>query len=147
METFQGVVGHHSDEAMHDLLHELDHAGKVVHLRVPTAELGRRRFKAVDQHGVEYGVALARSDELRDGSVLSISTDRAVVVDADEGQTLTLRATTLEGAVQLGWHAGHLHWRVRMDADTLMVLLDAPREEYLVRIAQWTTSGSIEVEG
>jgi len=145
METFHEVVGHHSDDALHDLLHELDHDGKVARLRIATKELGRRRFKAVDQDGVEYVVALSRGDELRDGSVLFVSADRAVVVEAEDGETLVLRATSLAGGIQLGWHAGHLHWRVRMDGDSTTVLLDAPREEYLVRIAPWIESGAIEV--
>ncbi|GAA2225510.1 hypothetical protein N1031_04515 [Herbiconiux moechotypicola] len=147
METFHAIVGHHSDEAVHDRLHELEHAGRVVTLVVPTKELGRRRFKATGSDGLEYGIALPRDQELRDGSVLLFEADRAVVVEAEEGETLLLRPTGLEGAIQLGWHAGHLHWRVRMEGDTMTVLLDAPREEYEVRIASWLESGAIEVVG
>ena len=147
METFHEIVGHHSDEAVHDRLHELEHEGRLVRLVVPTKELGRRRFKAVGSDGVEYGVALPRDQELRDGSVLLIDDSRAVVIEAAEGETLVLRPTSLEGGIQLGWHAGHLHWRVRMEGDTMTVLLDAPREEYLVRIAAWLDSGAIEVAG
>lgn len=147
METFARIIGHHSDDELHDRLHELEMAGKVAHLSIPMKELGRRRFKTADQHGVEYGVALGRGEELRNGSVLLIDEDRAVVVDAQESETLPLRATTLEGAVQLGWHAGHLHWRVRMEGELMTVLLDAPREEYLVRIEPWLLSGAVEVAG
>lgn len=145
METFYRIVGHHSDEGLHDILHEMDRAGRVVHLQVPSAELGRRRFKAVDQHGVEYGVALGRDEQLRGGSVLFLSEDRAVVVDALATEQLLLRATTTEGGIQLGWHAGHLHWRVRMEEDHVTVLLDAPRQDYLDRIADWISRGLIEV--
>jgi urease accessory protein len=147
VQTFREVIGHSSDVEFHDLLHELQRGGRVARLHVPTAELGRRRFKAVDQNGVEYGVALARGDVLRDGSVLLLSAERAVVVDAEAPQTLKLRALTVEGGVQLGWHAGHLHWRVRMDEDTMTVLLDAPREEYLARIESWVAAGAIQAVG
>ncbi len=145
MHTFSQIVGHHSDEAIHDRLHELDDAGRVVRLVVPAKELGRRRFKVTGSDGQEYGIALGRDTELRNGSVLSMDDERAFVVEALESETLTLRPTSLEGAIQLGWHAGHLHWRVRMQDDTMTVLLDAPRNDYLVRIASWLDRGAIEV--
>jgi urease accessory protein len=146
METFSEIVGHHSDASLHDRLHELEHEGKVLFLSVPGSEMGRRRFKTKDQNGVEYGVALDRAEELRDGSVLFIDDDRAVVVRGDEGAIMTLRALTTQGAIQLGWHAGHLHWRVRFgDDDTMAVLLDAPPSDYEERIRSWIDNGSIEV--
>lgn len=147
METFRAIVGHHADESIHDRLHALETAGRLVLLVVPAKELGRRRFKATGSDGREYGIALERSVSLRDGSVLALDDERAVVIEADEGATLELRAVTLEGGIQLGWHAGHLHWRVRMTDDRMTVLLDAPRDEVLVRIAPWIEAGAIEVTG
>ena len=144
METFHAIVGHHSDEAIHDELHRREHDGTLVTLVVATADLGRRRFKVVGSDGSTYGVALSRDEVLRDGSVLALDDTRAIVIEAEEGETLTLRAATLAGGIQLGWHAGHLHWRVRMDGDTMTVLLDAPADEYLVRIAPWLESADIE---
>lgn len=144
MQTFTEVVGHHGDEAIHDRLHALDDAGRVVRLVVPTKELGRRRFRVTGSDGVDYGVALARDAVLRDGSVLLVDDERAVVVEAQESETLVLRALTLAGGIQLGWHAGHLHWRVRMQGDLMTVLLDTTRDETLVRIAPWLESGDIE---
>jgi urease accessory protein len=146
METFSEIVGHHSDADLHDRLHALEHDGKVLVLSVPGSEMGRRRFKAHDQNGVVYGVALDRAEDLRDGSVLFISDDRAVVVKGDEGSTMTFRALTTQGAIQLGWHAGHLHWRVRFgDDDAMTVLLDGPPSDYEERIRPWIDNGSIEV--
>lgn len=141
------IVGHRSDDAVHDRLHDLDHRGLVVRLVVPTAELGRRRFKVTGSDGEEYGVALDRDAVLRDGSVLRLDDDGAVVVEAEEPATLTLRATSREGAIQLGWHAGHLHWRVRMEGDVLVVLLDGPAPDYLARIRPWLERGAVEVVG
>lgn len=144
METFHSIVGHHSDAAIHDELHRRQRDGTLVTLSVRTADLGRRRFKAVGSDGNTYGVALSRDDVLRDGSVLVLDDVRAVVIEGDEGETLALRAATLTGGIQLGWHAGHLHWRVRMEGDTMTVLLDGPADEYLVRIAPWLETGDIE---
>ncbi len=146
MESFRTVIGHRDDAELRDLLSEQHHRSQVVYLRVPAKELGRRRFRVLDQHGVEYGVALPRDVELRDGSVLEISERRAVVVHALESERLLLRATSAAGGIQLGWHAGHLHWRVRASDDQLTVLLDGPRDEYLRRIAQHIGAGIVEVE-
>ena len=139
------VVGHRSDDDVHDRLHDLEHRGLVVRLVLPTAELGRRRFKVTGSDGREYGVALDREAALRDGSVLRLDGDGAVVVEVEEPATLTVRATSLEGALQLGWHAGHLHWRVRMEDDLLVVLLDGPVEDHLARIRPWLDRGAVEV--
>jgi urease accessory protein len=145
VQVLSEVVGHHTDEELHDRLHELDGRGLVVRLVLPTAELGRRRFKATGSDGEEYGVALGRDAVLRDGSVLRLDEAGAVVVEVEEPALLELRATSLEGAVQLGWHAGHLHWRVRMAGDRVDVLLDGPREDYLARIRPWLENGAVEV--
>jgi urease accessory protein len=148
METFHGIVGHHSDEAIHDRLHALDAQGRVARIAVSKASMGRRRFRAFDSNGVEYGIALARTDLLRDGSVLFIDDERAVVIEGDDGETLDVRALTTQGAIQLGWHAGHLHWRVRFGADDIMtVLLDGPRDDYEARIREWLDNGSMEIVG
>ena len=146
IETFRTVVGHRDDAGIAEQLHRLEHAGAVQHLVVPRADLGRRRFKVLGTDGTEYGIALSRADAVRDGSVVLLSADRAVVVAVEEDEVLELRGTTARGAIQLGWHAGHLHWRVRFGADdTVSVLLDSPREDYLARIAPQLADGSIEV--
>jgi urease accessory protein len=145
VETFRTVVGDSDDENMRGRLRELEADGAVVYLIVPRSDLGRRRFKAMGSDGAEYGVALSSSEGLHDGSVLTLEATRAVVAKMEDEQTLTLRATSAHGGIQLGWHAGHLHWRVRFDGDDLIVLLDASAEEYLHRIEKQISDGSIEV--
>lgn len=145
METFREVVGHHADEALHDRLHRIERAGGVVRLSVATRDLGRRRFRVTGSDGKDYGIALSRDEQLRSGTVLYIDESRAVVVEADEGEKLVFQAETLEGGIQLGWHAGHLHWRVRMEGSQMTVLLDAPAEDYLARIRGWVADGHIRV--
>lgn len=145
MKTFRAVLGHRFDENLQKSLLQHEDAGRVIRLQVPEKELGRRRFKAADQHGVEYGVALSREVRLENGAVLELTPERAVVVEAWESEQLELRAVDAEGGVQLGWHAGHLHWRIRTSGDRMTVLLDAPREEYLKRISGCVEQGLIEV--
>jgi urease accessory protein len=112
---------------------------------VPEAHLGRRRFKVVGSDGQEYGLALPRSVQLSDGAVLALDASRAVVVEAAQRPTLRLCPTSTEGALQLGFHAGHLHWRVTLGSDELAVALEGPPDEYLDRIRPWLDSGAIKV--
>ncbi|MBB1043330.1 MULTISPECIES: urease accessory protein UreE [unclassified Dietzia] len=145
MDTFRTLVGHRLEADIHNALSHHEYSGRVVRLIVPQSELGRKRFKAVDQDGIEYGIALPRDVTLRDGSVLELTDRRAVVVEARETEQLHLRALDAEGGIQLGWHAGHLHWKVRMAGQYMTVLLDGPRDDYLVRIEHLLHSGVIEV--
>ena len=145
METFRTLIGHRFDAGIQEKLLPHEDAGRIVRLKVPQAELGRRRFKAVDQDGTEYGIALPRTVSLRNGSVLELTGRRAVVIEAQDTEQLHLRARDAEGGIQLGWHAGHLHWRIRTSGRYVTVLLDGPREDYLVRIEQFLDSGLIEV--
>ncbi|MDX2357791.1 hypothetical protein NJE57_12955 [Dietzia sp. PP-33] len=82
---------------------------------------------------------------ITNGAVLELTGSRAVVIDAQESERLHLKARDAEGGIQLGWHAGHLHWRVRMSGAYATVLLDGPRDDYLVRIERFLDSGVIEV--
>lgn len=144
MRTLTRVIGHASDAQIRDALGRLEAQGRVSHLLVPAADLGRRRFRAVDQHDTPFGVALDRDVQIEDGSVLHLTEDEAVVIDAEAAPRLVLRALTTAGALRLGWAAGHLHWKVRMSDDELSVLLEAPREDYLERIEQLIQDGDVE---
>jgi urease accessory protein len=147
METISGTVGHETDEAIAQRLHRLDHHGLVERVYVSEPLIGRRRFRVTGDRGNEYGIVLDGDPADLDGRVVLLTEDRAVVLHRGEPRTLTLRATDLAGAVQLGWHAGHLHWRVRFEGDQLVVLLDAPESDYLDRIEGFLASGAIEVVG
>ncbi|GAA3509339.1 hypothetical protein [Dietzia aurantiaca] len=145
METFRTLIGHRLDAEIKRSVLRHEDAGRVVRLSVPQAELGRKRFKVVDQNGNHYGIALPRNLTLQNGSVLDLSSSRAVVIETTDTEQLHLRARDAEGGIQLGWHAGHLHWKVRMAGRYVTVLLDGPREDYLVRIGQFLDAGLIEV--
>ncbi|MDR5700883.1 urease accessory protein UreE [Agromyces aerolatus] len=145
METISSSVGHESDEALAKELHRLDHDGLVERIYLGETLIGRRRFRATGDRGNEYGIILDVDPAQIEGRVLILEADRAVVLYQGEPDTLTLRATDIAGGVQLGWHAGHLHWRVRFDGEVMVVLLDGEREEYLARIAPFLESGQIAV--
>jgi urease accessory protein len=49
--------------------------------------------------------------------------------------------------LELGYHAGNLHWRVRFDGGDLLVALDGPRESYIARLEDLMADGKVEVVG
>lgn len=145
LETIVGTVGREGEPALAEQLHHLDHAGRVERVYLGEPLIGRRRFKATSDQGTEYGIVLDGDPADIDGRVILLEDDRAVVLHRGEPQTLQLRATGTTGAVQLGWHAGHLHWRVRFAGPDVTVLLDAPKEDYLIRLQPYLESGEIVV--
>lgn len=147
METLRGAVGSVRNGAVADAVAALDERGRLERIHVSEALAGRRRFRATSDAGRDYGVVLDANVEELDGLVLLLEEDRAVVVVQEEPATLRLRGATPAGALQLGWHAGHLHWRVRFDGAEVEVLLDAPAEDYLDRILALVDDGAVEVVG
>lgn len=135
------VLGHCRDAAFFEDFHRLEHAGRVETVRVATADLARRRLRAWGDHGTEYRIALARDCPLFDGAVLLLSRDRAAVVRMEGERWLRLHAPDAPTALELGYAAGNLHWRVRFEADDLLVALDGPPSLYLERIAPLVARG------
>ena len=144
MLRLHGVVGRSDDPRFHDRLHALDHAGGIEHVHVPEAELGRRRFRLISDKGTDCAISLDRGEDLVDGAVLLLDESRAVIVRMGEAQTLRFRPAGAGAALQLGWNAGNLHWRVRFEDGDLIVLLDGPAAEYRARVRSLLDAGLIE---
>jgi urease accessory protein len=139
-----GVIGQETDDHLRGRLHHLAHHDAVERLFVPEGDLGRRRFRLATDKGTDCAVSLDRDEVLRDGALLFIDAERAIVVRVGAPQPWRLHATTREAALRLGFSAGHLHWRVRFDGDDLIVLLDGPKADYAARIATLIADGSVE---
>jgi urease accessory protein len=128
------VLGSRLEPGLADRLHELEHRGRVDVLSLPVEELARRRFKAKSRDGEEIAVALPRDQKLFDGAVLHLDDHKALVVRVDKAHWLRLSPRSLADAVELGYHAGNLHWRVRFEGEALLVALEAPVDHYLDRL-------------
>lgn len=137
------IIGNAKDPDLAHLLDPMLHRGAVEYLFVPEADVGSHRLRLLTDRGTDCGVALPRTDRLRDGAVLHLDADRAIVVRVGAPQILRLRCTSQEAALQLGWNAGNLHWRVRFEGKDLVVLLDGPRDSYLARIAPLLAGGEV----
>jgi urease accessory protein len=142
------ILGHCDDPDLSARIHHAGHHGGIEYLHIPPAEAARRRFRAVTDMGSECAVMLPRDQGIFDGAVLLLEHGRAVVVRLTEQRWLRLRPSDDEGAgLELGYHAGNLHWRVRFDHGDLLVALDGPRETYLARLADLMDEGKVEVVG
>ncbi len=135
MLLIERVLGSRVDPLLSHRLHHLEHHGRVDTLILPAAELARRRFRATSAAGEEVAVALPRDQKLFDGAVLLLDEARALVVRVDTERWLRLQPRSIADAVELGYHAGNLHWRVRFQGEALLVALEAPVDDYLDRLA------------
>src|SRR5271156_64438 len=135
MLRIEQVLGSRLDPALAEQLHDLEHQGAVDFLTVPAADVSRHRFRATTQGGTEVAIALPRDQRLFDGAVLVLESDRAVVVRVARERWLRLQPRAIADAIELGYHAGNLHWRVRFVGEAVLVALEAPMDDYLARMA------------
>ncbi|HTW69562.1 MAG TPA: urease accessory protein UreE [Acetobacteraceae bacterium] len=137
------IVGSRAEPALSEALHRLEHRGLVDALPIEPADIDRRRLRAHTKAGIEIAIALARDEKLYDGAVLLLEQSRAIVVRVNAERWLRLTPRTKADAVELGYHAGNLHWRVRFQEDSLLVALEAPAADYLARLGGLVTEGRV----
>lgn len=139
------ILGSKAEPALSEPLHVLEHKGLVDALLIEPADIDRRRLRAYTQAGIEIAVALPREKKLYDGAVLLLEPSRAIVVRVNVERWLRLTPRSVADAVELGYHAGNLHWRVRFQGECLMVALQAPVDDYLDRIGTLVSEHRIAV--
>jgi urease accessory protein len=136
MLRIEQVLGSRLDPALAERIHKLEHRGAVDLLTVAAADVARHRFRATTQGGTDVAIALPRDQRLFDGAVLVLQPDHALVVRVAQERWLRLQPRTIADAVELGYHAGNLHWRVRFAGDALLVATEAPIDDYLARLGE-----------
>ena len=139
-----GIVGHASDSDIADKLHDLGHHGHVESVVLSRADTQRHRLRVRTDRGSECAIALPRNAHLSQGAVLLLEDDRAIVVRMEEESWLPLIPRDAATALELGYHAGNLHWRVRFDGDILNVALEGPEADYIARIESFLADGRVK---
>jgi urease accessory protein len=137
------IIGHASDRRIADALHHVDHHGGLEYLALSESDTQRHRLRAVTDRGTECAIALPRSEHLADGAVLLLDHDRAVVVRMRESPWLTLVPRDTAAALELGYFAGNMHWKVEFDDSVLRIALHGPPESYLERLAPFMADGRV----
>ncbi len=143
MLRIHGILGRSDDVEVHTALHRIEHLGGLEYLFIPAHEAGRKRFRLTTDCGTDCAVSMDRDQALFDGAVLIMDETRAIVARFGEQAVWRLIPRDTEAALQLGWHAGNLHWRVRFDGAVLEVLLDSDIDVYRARIAELIDAGLV----
>jgi len=139
------VLGFAAEPALAARLHHVAHHDGIEYLLIPPQDVGRRRLRLVGDRGTDCAIALARDARLADGAVLLLEHDRAIVVRLGEQRWLRLRPRDAAAALELGYAAGNLHWKVRFDGAELLVARDGPVELHTARLAPLLADSRIRV--
>ena len=140
------VMGSRFDPEIAEGLHRLEHNGAVDVVNIPVADLARRRLLAKTKSGRELAIALPRHEKLFDGAVLWLDDDKAIVVRAGTERWLRLEPRSIADAIELGYHAGNLHWRVRFEGEALFVAIEGRAEDYTARLDDLIGSRRVGVD-
>lgn len=141
------VIGNAHDAELAERLHRLEHEGLVEYLTLERNDVHRRRLRASTDRATECLIALPRDQALSEGAVLALDEARAIVVRLEVEHWLTLAPRDEAAALELGYFAGNLHWRVRFAGPRLLIALEGPKEDYLARLDPLLRDGrALEVE-
>lgn len=134
MLRIEAVLGKTSDPDLHDKIHELQHRGAVDVVEIAPDDLARRRLLAETDRGEKLAIALPRDQKLDEGAVLLLDDTRAIVVRAGKQRWVRMSAVDPRAAIELGYTAGNLHWRVRFDGADLLVAWDGDIKDCEARV-------------
>jgi urease accessory protein len=143
MITLTEIAGNVADHELAHRLQDLDHDGAVEVVVLNKQNMQRHRLRATTNRGSEVAIAIARDQHLTNGAVFFPSPARAIIVRFEEQEWLTLRPTSSATALELGYFAGNMHWKVKFDADVLRIALEGPRQFYLDRLSHLLQSGKV----
>lgn len=128
------IIGFIDDEDVAKRLHVLDHQGKVDEIVLARDDLARRRIRTRTTAGTECTISLPRHQRLQDGAVLQLDERGAIVVRARPERWITLEPPDLGSALELGYFAGNMHWRVRFESHRISIGVEEDEEFYLERL-------------
>ncbi len=139
------IIGYAAEPEIAERLHDISHHGTLEYLTLATQDVGRRRLRVSGDQGSDCAIALPRDVRLADGAVLLLEAQHAIVVRLGEQAWLRLRPRDAEAALELGYNAGNLHWKVKFDGADLLVARDGPVTLYTARLRPLLDQGRIQV--
>jgi urease accessory protein len=143
MQTLTHILGYATDHAIAHQLHDLEHDGAVHYITLSKQDTLRHRLRAVTDRGDEIAIVLPRSEQLANGAVLLLEASRAIVVRMETERWLLLKAKDTAAALEAGYFAGNMHWKVKFDSDTLKIAMEGPEQGYLDRLHHLLTDKKI----
>ena len=143
MVKLESILGLATEPQIAEALHGLEHSGRVEYVTLSEADTQRHRLRVLTDRGTECAIALPRHQHLCNGAVLLLEKDRAVVVRMQETQWLVLQPRDAEAALEVGYFAGNMHWKVAFDGERLRIAVQGPVESYLDRLAHLLRDGRV----
>ena len=137
------IVGLTTDTDVAEALHELEHRDAIEYLTLSPADTLRHRLRALTDRGTECAIALPRAQHLTHGAVLLLERERAVVVRMTQSEWLVLEPRDTAAALELGYCAGNMHWKVEFAGNRLRIAVQGPTESYLERVAHLMQPGRV----
>ena len=141
MQTLTNIVGYATDHEIAHQLHDLEHDGAVHYITLKRQDTLRHRLRAVTDRGEDVAIALPRTVQLANGAVLLLESRRAIVVRMEAELWLVLQARDTAAALELGYFAGNMHWKVKFDGGTIRIALEGPQQGYLDRLHHILSDG------
>jgi len=139
------IVGDSNDTQVAARLHSLEHNGRIEDVMLSRDDMARRRLRVLTSVGTECAIALPREQRLFDGAVLLLAEDRAIVVRMEPERWLRLQPVDAAAALELGYFAGNMHWRVKFECDTMQLAMTGSESDYLARLKPFLKSSRIKV--
>lgn len=137
------IVGSSQDLTLSSLLHDLSHKDKIEYITLDHANLQRRKFRAKTDQGTDCAISISRDQKLFNGAILYLEKDRAIVVKMTDDAWLSFKPKDLTTAIELGYFAGNMHWRVKFEKGYLRIALESPEEIYLDRLKDFISQNKI----
>lgn len=97
---------------------------KVEHIVLPSGDLAKHRQRVRTDAGREVGISLPHGVTLKDGDLLHVDDEVAIVVRQSEEELLRLHPRTPEEFGFMGYQVGNLHRAAMIDAEGISVLYD-----------------------
>src|SRR5436853_4924773 len=97
---------------------------KVENIILASADLARHRNRVTTDAGREVGISLPHGVTLKDGDVLHLDDEVAIVVRQAEEDLLRIRPRTPEEFGFMGYQVGNLHRAAMIDPHGISVLYD-----------------------
>ncbi len=140
------ILGNIGDSDFSKKIHDLSHEDSVERVHLSTSDSLRKRLRVTTDKGTDCAIVLNRKAQLSNGSILWLDTNRAIIVNLLETNWLRLVPVDMAVALELGYFAGNLHWRVRFAGSVLEVALDGSEKSYLDRLDPYFKSGKVKRE-
>ena len=134
MQTLTHIIGYATDHDIAHQLHDLEHDAAVHYITLNKQDTLRHRLRTITDRGEDVAIALPRTEQLENGAVLLLEPNRAIVVRMESARWLVLQARDTAAALELGYFAGNMHWKVKFDADAIRIAVEGPEQGYLDRL-------------